>query len=194
MGSGQTFNTTTISHLQDNDNNSTTSKTSSAQLELIREDLVYRSVVSSHSLFTTRLTGCPNTMAQILLYISALLHNVHVQSHPFRWTDQQCQPVFVHRFPNTSSCEPMATHLNTPFRDHLNWLRLTPLFALGPGNYLELVGVRCMPGMIPISNIGCHLRSGEWIMEILDKRQTLCHPPWYKLIRPRSNSLFISHY
>lgn len=47
LGSGQTFNTTTISHLQDNDNNSTTSKTSSAQLELIREDLVYRSVVSS---------------------------------------------------------------------------------------------------------------------------------------------------
>lgn len=125
-------------------------------------------------------------MAQILLYISALLHNVHVQSHPFRWTDQQCQPVFVHRFPNTSSCEPMATHLNTPFRDHLNWLRLTPLFALGPGNYLELVGVRCMLGMIPISNIGCHLRSGEWIMEILDKRQTLCHPRWYKWIRPRS--------
>lgn len=71
LGSGQTFNTTTISHLQDNDNNSTTSKTSSAQLELIREDLVYRSVVSyRHSLFTTRLTGCPNTMAQILLYIS----------------------------------------------------------------------------------------------------------------------------
>lgn len=114
--------------------------------------------------------------------------SIHVQSHPFRWTDQQCQPVFVHRFPKTSSCEPMATHLNTPFRDHLNWLRLKPLFALGPGNYLELVGVQCMLGMILISNIGCHLRSGEWIMEILDKRQTLCHPPWYKLIRPRSTT------
>lgn len=57
----------------------------------------------------------------------------------------------------------MATHLKTPFRDHLNWLMLA-LFALAPGNYLELVGVGACLKWFPYQILGVTygLESGLW--------------------------------